>query len=174
VRDMETAEMAIQASLTGHLVLSSLHTNDAPAAVSRLLDLGVAPYLLNSSLLGVMAQRLVRTLCPFCKREGEVDDALWEELTHPWKLPKPESVGAAVGCLECRMTGYKGRTGLYEMLSMNASIKQLVTREADLGRLKAHAYKGGMRPLRLDGAEKIMAGVTTIEEVLQVAPPALS
>ncbi|HEY3326923.1 MAG TPA: GspE/PulE family protein [Novimethylophilus sp.] len=174
VRDMETAEMTIQASLTGHLVLSSLHTNDAPSAVSRLLDLGVPPYLLNSSLLGVMAQRLVRTLCPFCKSQGEISDALWQELVAPWKLPKPAQVGIAVGCLECRMTGYKGRTGLYEMLSMSSGLKQLVTREADLGKIKAQAYKEGMNPLRMNGAEKVIAGLTTVEEVLQVAPPALT
>lgn len=173
VRDGETAEMTIQASLTGHLVLSSLHTNDAPSAVSRLLDLGVPPYLLNSSLLGVMAQRLVRTLCPFCKTEGEVSDEMWEDLVGPWKLPRPAKVYVSAGCLECRMTGYKGRTGLYEMLPMSSGLKQLVTREADLGKIKAQAYKEGMKPLRLNGAEKILAGLTTVEEVLQVAPSAL-
>jgi len=173
IRDMETAEMTIQASLTGHLVLSSLHTNDAPSAVSRLLDLGVPPYLLNSSLLGVMAQRLVRTLCPFCKTEGEVADEMWEELVGPWKLPKPAKVQVAVGCLECRMTGFKGRTGLYEMLPMSQGLKQLVTRDADLGKIKAQAFKENMKPLRISGAEKILAGFTTIEEVLQVAPSAL-
>jgi general secretion pathway protein E len=173
VRDMETAEMTIQASLTGHLVLTSLHTNDAPSAVSRLLDLGVPPYLLNAALLGVLAQRLARTLCPFCKTPGEVSDADWRELVAPWKLAKPAKVFVATGCLECRMTGYKGRTGLYEMLPMTSGLRQLITREADLGKIKAQAYKEGMRPLRINGAEKILAGLTTVEEVLQVAPPAL-
>ncbi len=173
VRDMETAEMTIQASLTGHLVLTSLHTNDAPSAVSRLLDLGVPPYLLNASLLGVMAQRLVRTLCPFCKAAGEVGDDDWQELVAPWKLAKPAKIYTATGCLECRMTGYKGRTGLYEMLPMSTGLRQLVTRDADLGKIKTQAYKEGMKPLRINGAEKVLAGLTTVEEVLQVAPPAL-
>jgi general secretion pathway protein E len=173
IRDMETAEMTIQASLTGHLVLSTLHTNDAPSAVSRLLDLGVPPYLLNSSLLGVMAQRLVRTLCPFCKEEGAVGDELWAELVESWKLPKPPKVQMSVGCLECRMTGYKGRTGLYEMLPMSTGLKRLITRDADLGKIKEQAFKEGMKPLRISGAEKVLAGVTTVEEVLKVAPSAL-
>jgi general secretion pathway protein E len=173
IRDMETAEMAIQASLTGHLVLSTLHTNDAPSAVSRLLDLGVPPYLLNASLLGVMAQRLVRTLCPHCKTKADVDDEAWQDLVAPWKTSKPTSAHIAVGCLECRMTGYKGRTGLYEMLPMSPSLRKLITKDADLGKLKAQAFKEGMKPLRLSGAEKIAAGFTTIEEVLKVAPPAL-
>jgi general secretion pathway protein E len=173
IRDMETAEMTIQAALTGHLVLSTLHTNDAPSAVSRLLDLGVPAYLINSSLLGVMAQRLVRTLCPFCKEKAEISDAAWQELVNPWKMPKPAQVNVAVGCLECRMTGYKGRTGLYEMLPMSPALKQLITREADLGQIKAEAFKEGMKPLRVNGAEKVAAGVTTIEEVLKVAPPAI-
>jgi general secretion pathway protein E len=173
IRDMETAEMTIQAALTGHLVLSTLHTNDAPSAVSRLLDLGVPAYLINSSLLGVMAQRLVRTLCPFCKEKTEISDAAWQELVAPWKMPKPAQANSATGCLECRMTGYKGRTGLYEMLPMSPGLKQLITREADLGKIKAEAFKEGMKPLRLNGAEKIAAGVTTMEEVLKVAPPAL-
>jgi len=173
IRDMGTAEMAIQASLTGHLVLSTLHTNDAPAAVSRLLDLGVPPYLLNASLLGVMAQRLVRTLCPLCKTKSEVNEAAWQDLVAPWQTTKPATSNVAVGCLECRMTGYKGRTGLYEMLPMTPGLKKLITKDADLGKIKAQAYKEGMKPLRLSGAEKIAAGLTTIEEVLKVAPPAL-
>ncbi len=173
IRDMETAEMAIQASLTGHLVLSTLHTNDAPAAISRLLDLGVPPYLLNSSLLGIMAQRLVRTLCPHCKAKGQLNDEAWQELTAPWKTSKPTTINTATGCLECRMTGYKGRTGLYEMLPMTPALKKLITKEADLGKIKEQAFKEGMKPLRLSGAEKVAAGLTTIEEVLKVAPPAL-
>jgi general secretion pathway protein E len=173
IRDMETAEMAIQASLTGHLVLSTLHTNDAPAAVSRLLDLGVPPYLLNSSLLGVMAQRLARTLCPHCKAKSQVDAAAWQDLVAPWKTTKPATINVAVGCLECRMTGYRGRTGLYEMLPMTPSLRKLITKDADLGKIKEQAFKEGMKPLRLSGAEKVAAGLTTIEEVLKVAPPAL-
>jgi general secretion pathway protein E len=173
IRDLETAEMAVQASLTGHLVISTLHTNDAPSAITRLLDLGVPYYLINATLLGVMAQRLVRTLCPHCKARGEVDDESWQELVAPWKTPKPAVVNVAVGCLECRMTGYKGRTGLYEMLPVSPSLKKLITRDADLGAIKTQAFKEGLIPLRLNGAEKVAAGMTTVEEVLKIAPPPL-
>ena len=117
IRDLETAEMAIQAALTGHLVLSTLHTNDAPSAITRLLDLGVPAYLLQSTLLGVMAQRLVRTLCPHCKEQTDLDDAAWEMLVAPWKAPNPKGTTAVgKGCLECRMTGYMGRIGIYETM----------------------------------------------------------
>src|SRR5690606_8751015 len=120
IRDLETAEMAIQAALTGHLVLSTLHTNDAPSAVMRLLELGVPYYLLEATLAGVMAQRLVRTLCPHCKAaNGELPDALWDSLVQEWKLPKPRTVYRPVGCPECRQTGYRGRTGLYELLTVS-------------------------------------------------------
>ncbi|MBK9160214.1 MAG: type II/IV secretion system protein [Nitrosomonadales bacterium] len=171
IRDMETAEMAIQAALTGHLVLSSLHTNDAPSAVTRLLELGVPPYLLNSTLLGVMAQRLVRTLCPHCKATGEISNEVWQELVSPWKSAKPAQVSVASGCLECRMTGYRGRTGIYEMLPLSAEMKKLVVRDAELNRIKALARQEGMMPLRLSGAEKVATGQTTAEEIIKVAPP---
>jgi general secretion pathway protein E len=172
VRDLETAEMAVQAALTGHLVLSTLHTNDAPSAITRLLDLGVPYYLLNSTLNGVMAQRLVRTLCPHCKQAGEIKDEAWEMLVTPWKANKPANVYYAKGCLECRMTGYMGRVGLYEMLTMTPVLRRLVTTETDLQALTEQSYKEGMKPLRISGAAKIAAGVTTIDEVLKVAPPA--
>ena len=109
IRDHETAEMAIQAALTGHLVLSTLHTNDAPSAVTRLLDIGVEPYLLHSTILGVLAQRLVRTLCPQCREPVTLEEEAWRSLTSPWRLPLPQSSYAARGCLDCRMTGYTGR-----------------------------------------------------------------
>ncbi|HEY1991734.1 MAG TPA: ATPase, T2SS/T4P/T4SS family, partial [Gammaproteobacteria bacterium] len=172
IRDAETADMAVQAALTGHLVLSTLHTNDAPSSLSRLLDLGVQPFLIQSTLLGVIAQRLVRTLCPHCKREAQVDDADWEALVSPWKAPKPRKVYEAVGCLECRNTGYKGRVGLYEMLQFTSKLKPLVTERLDLDALREAAYKEGMKPLRLRGAQKVADGVTTVEEVMRVAPPA--
>ena len=171
IRDMETAEMAIQAGLTGHLVLSSLHTNDAPSAVTRLLELGVPAYLLNSTLLGVMAQRLARTLCPHCKTAGEISDETWQELVSPWKAAKPAQVNVAVGCLECRMTGYRGRTGIYEMLPISAELKKLVVGDAELAKLKALAQREGMKPLRLSGAEKVAAGLTTPEEIIRIVPP---
>jgi len=172
IRDLDTAEMATQAALTGHLVLSTLHTNDAPSAVTRLLDLGVPYYLLNSTVIGVMAQRLVRTLCPHCKEAGELDDDTWNRLVTPWKANKPAQVYYAKGCLECRMTGYMGRVGLYEMLTMTPALRRLVTPETDLEAITDQAYKDGMKPLRISGAAKIAAGVTTVDEVLKVAPPA--
>jgi len=171
IRDAETAEMAIQAALTGHLVLSSLHTNDAPSAITRLLELGVPAYLLNSTLLGVMAQRLARTLCPHCKAKGEISDETWQELVSPWKAAKPAQVYVAIGCLECRMTGYRGRTGIYEMLPLSAEMKKLVVGNAELAKIKALARHEGMKPLRLSGAEKVAAGLTTAEEIIKIAPP---
>jgi general secretion pathway protein E len=176
IRDLETAEMAIQAALTGHLVLSTLHTNDAASAVTRLLDLGVPPYLLNATILGVMAQRLVRTLCPQCKEkvpygEGRADDTTWEELVTPWKARRPNRIYRAVGCLDCRMTGFRGRSGIYEVMLLTPGVKRMVNAEADIGRIREHAYKDGMKSLRISGAMKVAAGVTTLEEVLKVAPP---
>jgi general secretion pathway protein E len=171
IRDMETADMAIQAALTGHLVLSTLHTNDAPSAVTRLMDLGVPPYLIHSSILGIMAQRLVRTLCPACKAPTELTDEEWTSVTYPFKANKPTKAMKAVGCLECRNTGYRGRSGIYEMLTFSAKIRKLITHDTDLGALRNAAYQEGMQPLLLNGAEKIAAGITTVEEVLKVAPP---
>jgi general secretion pathway protein E len=171
IRDVETAEMAIQAALTGHLVLSSLHTNDAPSAITRLLELGVPAYLLNSTLLGVMAQRLARTLCPHCKTKGEVSDEMWQELVSPWKAQKPAWVNIAVGCLECRMTGYRGRTGIYEMLPFSMEMQKLVVKNAEISKIKALAQREGMKPLRLSGAEKVVAGFSTPEEIIKIAPP---
>ena len=171
IRDIETAEMAIQAALTGHLVLSTLHTNDSPSAVTRLLDLGVPAYLIHSSVLGIMAQRLVRTLCTACKAPHDITDAEWASITHPFKAAKPNSVMKAVGCLECRNTGYRGRSGIYEMLTITPKLRKLIKPETDLSLLKNMAYQEGMQPLMLNGAEKVVAGMTTVEELLKVAPP---
>jgi general secretion pathway protein E len=171
IRDMQTADMAIQAALTGHLVLSTLHTNDAPAAVTRLLDLGVPSYLIHSSIIGIMAQRLVRTLCPACKIPTEITDEEWKSVTYPFKAKKPATAMKAVGCLECRNTGYRGRSGIYEMLTFSNKIKKLIAPDTDLAVLRNLAYQEGMQPLMLNGAEKIAAGITTVEEVLKVAPP---
>jgi general secretion pathway protein E len=171
IRDRDTADMAVQAALTGHLVFSSLHTNDAPTAVTRMLDLGMPAYLISSTLLGVMAQRLVRTLCPHCKEPGEPpDDETWRAITSPWRAEKPAQVMAPVGCLECRMTGYRGRMGLYEIMLMSPAIKKLVTTEADDAKIREQAYKDGMKPLRVSGAMKVAAGLTTADEVIKVAP----
>jgi general secretion pathway protein E len=172
IRDLETAEMAIQAALTGHLVLSTLHTNDSPSAVTRMLDLGVPPYLLQSTILGVMAQRLLRTLCSHCKEQRDLEDSAWEHLVAPWKAPKPTGTTyTAKGCLECRMTGYMGRVGIYETLMLTNELKRFITAETDLVALQEKAYKEGMKPLRISGAMKVAAGLTTIDEVLQTAPP---
>ncbi|MBS0347482.1 MAG: Flp pilus assembly complex ATPase component TadA [Proteobacteria bacterium] len=177
IRDLETSEMAIQAALTGHLVLSTLHTNDAPSAITRMLDLGVPAYLLNATLLGIMAQRLVRVLCPHCKESHPLtpeDEAIWDHLVTPWKAQRPARIHRAVGCIECRMTGYMGRIGLYEILLMSPEIRKSVGKEVDLARIRDLAIREGMRPLRLSGALKVAAGITTLEEVVKVAPPAES
>ena len=171
IRDNETADVAIQAALTGHLVLSTLHTNDAPSAVTRLLDIGVPYYLIQSTVLGVMAQRLVRTLCPLCKQAAEISDDAWKQLVHPWKPAKPLQIFKAVGCLECRNTGYMGRIGIYEMFTFSQDVKRLITEKCDVHAVRTQAIKEGMRSLRLSGAQKIANGMTTIEEVLRVAPP---
>ncbi len=170
IRDLETAEMAIQAALTGHLVLSTLHTNDAPSAITRLLELGVPHYLLKATLLGVMAQRLVRTLCPHCKTPVQLDADDWQTLTKPWNAPLPTHAHQAVGCIECRDTGYRGRAGVYEIMLLNDGIKPLITADTDLIALRRQAFKDGTHSLRLSGAQKIAAGLTTLEEVLRVTP----
>ncbi|MEI7447780.1 MAG: GspE/PulE family protein, partial [Burkholderiales bacterium] len=173
IRDLATAEMAIQAALTGHLVLSTLHTNDSAGAVTRMLELGVPPFLLNATLIGVMAQRLVRTLCPHCKAPHDAlpEDA-WEAMIRPFRARRPQTAWRAVGCLECRNTGYRGRAGLYELLTMSDGLRELVDERPDIGRIRKQAMRDGMKPLRLAGAMKIAAGTTTIEEVLRNAPPA--
>ncbi len=170
VRDYETADMAMQAALTGHLVLSTVHTNDAPSTVTRLVDLGVPSYLIASTVLGIMAQRLVRTLCPHCKVQQPTDEAAWTQLTQPWKAAMPKFIYAPKGCLECRDTGYLGRVGLYEIMLLSTELKRIITDNAPLGEIKKQAYKEGLLPLRLSGAQKVAQGFTTIEEVLRVAP----
>ena len=174
IRDLQTADMAIQAALTGHLVLSTLHTNDAPSAITRLVELGVPPYLLSATVLGVMAQRLIRTLCPQCKQPGGMraeDEAAWTALVAPWKSTMPTQLYHPVGCLDCRKTGYKGRVGIYEIMPMSAEIMKLVSEGAELARLREQAMREGMKPLRIAGAKKVAAGLTTIAEVIKVAPP---
>jgi general secretion pathway protein E len=168
IRDLETAEMAIQAALTGHLVLSTLHTNDAPSAVMRLLELGVPYYLLEATLIGIMAQRLVRTLCTHCKSaDGELSDEVWSALGGPWNLPKPAIVYRPIGCPECRQTGFRGRTGLYELVTVTEAFAHLVQEQTDLAALRQQSVADGMKPLRIAGAYKVAEGVTTAEEVLK-------
>jgi general secretion pathway protein E len=174
IRDLETAEQAIQAALTGHLVFSTLHTNDAPSAITRLLDIGVPAYLLNSTILAVMAQRLVRTLCPHCREPGELPDEAWKALIAPWQAEKPRQVHFARGCLECRMTGYLGRVGIYEIMLMTDRLRPLIHEGADMALIREQANRDGMKPLRIGGARKVAAGITTAEEVMSVAPPILA
>jgi general secretion pathway protein E len=174
IRDLETAEVAIQAALTGHLVLSTLHTNDAPAAVTRMLDLGVPSYLLGATVLGVMAQRLVRILCPHCKQmhpASPIEETMWDQLVAPWKANRPASFHRPAGCLDCRMTGYLGRVGLYEILLLSPDIKQAISENRDIAKIRDLAFREGMKPLRISGAMKVAAGVTTLAEIFKVAPP---
>ncbi|MDL0432512.1 ATPase, T2SS/T4P/T4SS family [Marinobacter sp. TBZ242] len=170
IRDLETAEMAVQAALTGHLVLTTLHTNDAPSAITRLMELGIPPYLIRATVLGVMAQRLARTLCPHCKEPGPVDEQAWQSLTRPWKATTPKQVYHPVGCLECRNTGYYGRAGVYEIMQLSGNLIRQITEQCELEQLRVDAYKGGMKSLRLSGAQKVSAGSTTVEEILRVTP----
>jgi general secretion pathway protein E len=172
IRDLATAEMAVQAALTGHLVFSTLHTNDAPSAITRMMELGVPSYLITAVMLGVLAQRLVRTLCPHCKQP---DDAVTREsletIVKPWQITGSVRAYKPVGCVDCRMTGYMGRMGLYELLSVTEAFKDKVTKEPNLTGLRRQAVIDGMRPLRLAGALRVAEGVTTIEEVLSATPP---
>ena len=170
IRDLDTAEMAIQSALTGHLVISTLHTNDAPSAITRLIDLGVAPYLIKATVVGVMAQRLVRTLCPHCKQGEPVDIEAWNLLTKPFKARPPQQLMMPVGCLECRDTGYLGRMGVYEIMLLTESLRELIKADTDIDTLRRQGIKDGMRTLRLSGAQKVGAGLTTIAEVLRVTP----
>ncbi|RYX94634.1 MAG: type II/IV secretion system protein [Comamonadaceae bacterium] len=172
IRDLQTAEMAVQAALTGHLVFSTLHTNDAPSAVSRMLELGIPSYLINATLLGVLAQRLVRTLCPVCRAKDEDTsrDKL-SELVKPWQLNGSFKPYKPVGCVDCRMTGFAGRMGLYELLTVTEAFKEAVTKEPNIDALRRQAVSDGMRPLRLAGALKVAEGVTTIAEILSTTPP---
>ena len=169
IRDLETAEMAIQAALTGHLVLSTLHTNDACSAVVRLKELGIPGYLINASVLGVMAQRLIRTLCPSCKKPAKVDTTIWENATKSWKLA-PKHYSESEGCLECRQTGYQGRVGLYEMMELTPKIRHLIENDASLDQIQKQSIKDGLIPLRISGLKKVAEGKTSLEEVFRVAP----
>jgi len=171
IRDRETAEMATQAALTGHLVLSTLHTNNAPAAIPRLREIGVPAYLINATVIGVMAQRLVRVLCPHCKEPTEIDEDIWKSLTHPWKLSGEGKYYKPVGCDECRNTGFIGRIGIYEMMTMDQKLRSKITGESDTNSIRREALKLGMTNMRISGARKVAMGLTTMEEVLKVVPP---
>ncbi|HEX2012135.1 MAG TPA: GspE/PulE family protein [Roseateles sp.] len=171
IRDLETAEMAIQAALTGHLVFSTLHTNDAASAITRLTDLGVPPYLITATVIGVLAQRLVRTLCPACKQPDPAvtRDSLNDMLKH-WRMNGGVKPYKPVGCLDCRNTGYRGRAGLFELLTVSEAVKAAIHPTPDISALRRQAMQEGLRPLRLAGAMKVAAGATTLEEVLRSTP----
>ncbi len=172
IRDLETAEMAVQAALTGHLVFSTLHTNDAPSAVTRLLELGIPSYLINATLLGVLAQRLVRTLCAKCKvQDAEATREKLAEVVKPWKINGGYKPFKPVGCVDCRMTGFMGRMGLYELLEVSEAFKARVTKEPVIEALRNQALADGMRPLRLAGALRVAEGLTVVDEVLASTPP---
>jgi general secretion pathway protein E len=163
--------MAIQAALTGHLVFSTLHTNDAAGAITRLADLGVPPYLISATVIGVLAQRLVRALCPACKqRDDETSRETLDALARPWRLSGGVRPYRPVGCLECRHTGYRGRVGLYELLLSTEAARAHMHPTLDATALRRQAVKEGMRPLRLAGAMKVAEGVTTLDEVMRNTP----
>ncbi len=170
IRDNETADIAIQAALTGHLVLSSLHTNDAPSAITRLIDIGMQPFLLNATLRGVIAQRLLRTLCVHCKTQVPTDKKSWLEFARPDRLKMPATICQPVGCDECRHTGYMGRTAIYEILTLDEQIRQMITPQTNLDELRNKVHGSGMRTLKIGGAQKIADGLTTLEEVYSVLP----
>jgi type II secretory ATPase GspE/PulE/Tfp pilus assembly ATPase PilB-like protein len=190
MRDMETAESAIQASLTGHLVFSTLHTNDAPSAVTRLIDMGVEPFLVASTVEGVMAQRLVRTICPDCKVafRPEIDELpidfptgkAIEQYLIPGLAQGPPPIPSdgerseaptlykGTGCRSCRQSGYRGRTGIHELMVANDTMRELIVNRVNAGVIRHEAMKGGMKTLRQDGWRKVLAGQTTVDEVARV------
>ena len=170
IRDLQTAEMAVQAALTGHLVLSTLHTNDSPSAVTRLLDLGVPHYLIQSTLNGIVAQRLARTLCPRCKLPAHVDPGAWQALTRGYDIALPNHARTSKGCDDCRHTGYYGRTAVYEMLTMTPALRREISANLDLPKFADACVKHGMRPLRIAGAELIARGFSTVKEIVSVLP----
>ena len=170
IRDLETANMAVQAALTGHLVISTLHTNDSPASISRLLELGVPSYLIKATVRGIMSQRLVRVLCSECKTFTALDQVAWSQLTHPWKIKPPEQMAQPVGCRACRDTGYSGRQGIYEVLVNTPAVQEQILPQIDTTKIRETAMAEGMHTLRISGAARVAKGQTTIEEVMRVAP----
>jgi type II secretory ATPase GspE/PulE/Tfp pilus assembly ATPase PilB-like protein len=170
MRDLETAEIGIRAALTGHLVFSTLHTNDAPGAIARLVDMGAEDYLLASSVLGVLAQRLVRLICPHCKEKAEVEPVYLRDIGFPEEAW--DSLCQGRGCKECGETGYRGRLGIYELMIMNDAIRKLTISNADSNQLRKTAIENGMVTLREDGFEKVRRGLTTMPEVIRVTQDA--
>lgn len=171
IRDLETSDVAMQAAMTGHLVFSSLHTNDAPEAITRLMDIGVESYLISSSVIGVLAQRLVRIICPYCKAPYQVDENVLSELGDEHSNSQgPLTLHRGKGCKNCKQSGYYGRLGMFELLLVNETIKQLISEKASTQKIRETAREtGGMITMREDGLRKVEEGLTTIEEVDRVA-----
>jgi general secretion pathway protein E len=168
IRDAETAEIAIHSALTGHLVLSTLHTNDAPSAITRLIDMGMEDYLLSSTINGILAQRLVRVACPFCRNPFSPDPAILKEMNLEGQRLASSNIFEVKGCEKCSNTGYWGRTGIFEFLEITDGIRKLILEKKDSTIIKEMARKNGMRTLREDGWLKVKRGITTISEVLRV------
>jgi len=166
MRDLETAEIGIRAALTGHLVFSTLHTNDAPSAIARLVDMGAQDYLLASSVHGILAQRLVRLICPHCKERMDIDPVYLEEVEYPKEYGTELYEGK--GCKECGETGFWGRLGIYELMEMNDELRRLTVSNCDSNLLRKTAIESGMVTLRSDGFSKVARGLTTLSEVLRV------
>jgi len=169
IRDSETAEIAIHSALTGHLVLSTLHTNDAPSAITRLINMGMEDYLLSSTIIGILAQRLVRTACPYCREPSSPDPAVLQEMKMDGVNPEEIRVFDVKGCPQCGNTGYWGRVGIYELLEVTEDIQKLILEKRDANLIKERARKAGMRTLRQDGWLKVREGITTVSEVLRVS-----
>ncbi len=168
IRDYETAEIAVRVALTGHLVFSTLHTNDASGAVTRLLDMGVEPFLVSSSVICIVAQRLVRLICPHCKTKIPLDKSAIEELSIKWDVKSETEIFEGKGCSHCRFTGYLGRTAIYEVLVLDEEIRELILQRVSTEEIKQVALKSGIRTLRQDGWEKVIKGLTTVSEILRV------
>jgi type II secretory ATPase GspE/PulE/Tfp pilus assembly ATPase PilB-like protein len=173
IRDRETAEISIRAALTGHLVFSTIHTNDSASTITRLLDMGIEPFLVASSVEGIVAQRLVRGLCTACRRPVELDLNVLRDHGFPVeRLATEGPIYEAVGCDECRGTGFKGRSGIFEILPVTDEIRPLVIAHASASEIRQEALKHGMKTLREDGWDKVLNGVTSLDEILRVTEEA--
>jgi type IV pilus assembly protein PilB len=171
IRDIETASIAVKAALTGHLVLSTLHTNDAPSAIGRMLDMGIEPFLVASSVNLILAQRLVRRICSGCKRPLDLDEEVARELQLDLAEGRAAQLSEGAGCVDCNSNGYRGRQGVYEVMTMTPRLRELTLDRASAGEIKKAAIEEGMLTLRRDGLEKLKRGVTTVEEILKETAP---
>jgi len=168
IRDRETAEIAIQAALTGHLVFSTLHTNDSASAITRLIDMGIEPFLISSSVIAILAQRLVRTVCTDCREAYVPDEEILNNIGLSSEIVKGKEIYRAKGCQHCLNTGYKGRSGIFEFMILDDFMSDLILKNSDSNSIEHMAVQRGMTTLRQDGAMKVLKGLTTVEEVLRV------